>query len=72
LLYVEPIYLESKSNNLPTLVRVVVSDGRRFVMERDLRTALNKLVSPTDSTASDRSFSEGWLQPVQSPSSPLP
>jgi uncharacterized membrane protein (UPF0182 family) len=72
LLYVEPIYLESKSNNLPTLVRVVVSDGRRFVMERDLRTALNKLVSPTDSTASDRSLTEGFMQPGQSPSSPLP
>jgi uncharacterized membrane protein (UPF0182 family) len=72
LLYVEPIYLESKSNNLPTLVRVVVSDGRRFVMERDLRTALNKLVSPTDNTANDGSISERWLQPGQSPSSPLP
>jgi uncharacterized protein len=45
LLYVEPIYLRSKTNNLPTLVRVVVTDGRRFVMERDLATALQKLVS---------------------------
>jgi hypothetical protein len=46
LLYVEPIYLQSKNNNLPTLVRVVVTDGRNFVMERDLKTALNKLVAP--------------------------
>ena len=45
LLYVEPIYLQSKSNDLPTLVRVVVTDGRRFVMEQDLATALEKLVS---------------------------
>ena len=43
LLYVEPIYLQSKNNDLPTLVRVVVTDGTRFVMERDLQTALAKL-----------------------------
>ena len=48
LLYVEPIYLRSKDTNLPTLVRVVVTDGRRFVMERDLATALEKLVSATE------------------------
>jgi uncharacterized membrane protein (UPF0182 family) len=41
---VEPIYLQSKSNDLPTLVRVVVTDGRRFVMERSLRRALERLV----------------------------
>jgi len=48
LLYVEPIYLRSKDTNLPTLVRVVVTDGQRFVMERDLATALQKLVSTTE------------------------
>ena len=45
LLYVEPIYLQSRNNDLPTLVRVVVTDGRRFVMERDLRGALDRLVA---------------------------
>lgn len=45
LLYVEPIYLQSMNNDLPTLVRVVVTDGRSFVMERDLNTALEKLVA---------------------------
>jgi len=45
ILYVEPIYLRSRSNNLPTLVRVVVTDGRRFVMDRDLNQALARLVS---------------------------
>ena len=44
-LYVEPIYLRSRSNNLPTLVRVVVTDGRRFVMDRDLGKALARLVA---------------------------
>jgi uncharacterized membrane protein (UPF0182 family) len=45
LLYVEPVYLQSKSNDLPTLVRVVVSDGRRFLMEQDLGDAIRRLVS---------------------------
>ncbi|MFN9693212.1 MAG: hypothetical protein ACK550_05355 [Synechococcaceae cyanobacterium] len=45
LLYVEPIYLQSKSNDLPTLVRVVVTDGRRIVMEPNLEDALKRLVS---------------------------
>jgi uncharacterized membrane protein (UPF0182 family) len=42
-LYVEPVYLQSSNTGLPTLVRVVVSDGRRFVMERNLGDALNRL-----------------------------
>ena len=45
LLYVEPIYLQSNNNDLPTLVRVVVTDGTTFVMERNLQDALNRLVS---------------------------
>jgi hypothetical protein len=45
LLYVEPIYLQSKNNDLPTLVRVVVTDGTTFVMERNLKDALKRLVS---------------------------
>ncbi|MEB3259714.1 MAG: UPF0182 family protein [Cyanobacteriota bacterium] len=53
LLYVEPIYLQSKNNNLPTLVRVVVTDGRKFVMEGDLKTALNKLIAPTAASNAD-------------------
>ena len=45
LLYVEPIYLKATSNDLPTLVRVVVTDGRTIVMERNLQQALQELVS---------------------------
>jgi uncharacterized membrane protein (UPF0182 family) len=44
ILYVEPIYLQSKNNDLPTLVRVVVTDGVTFVMERNLKDALALLV----------------------------
>lgn len=73
LLYVEPIYLESASNNLPTLVRVVVSDGRRFVMEKDLRTALAKLVGNGAPTPNDLAATENLFQPPgQAASIPLP
>jgi len=47
LLYVEPIYLQARSTDLPTLVRVVVSDGRTFVMEQDLQKALKRLMERT-------------------------
>jgi uncharacterized membrane protein (UPF0182 family) len=73
LLYVEPIYLESSSNNLPTLVRVVVSDGRKFVMERDLRTALARLVGNGAIPLNDLAATESLLQQSgQAPSIPLP
>lgn len=47
LLYVEPIYLQARSTDLPTLVRVVVSDGRTFVMEQDLQRGLKRLMERT-------------------------
>jgi uncharacterized membrane protein (UPF0182 family) len=56
LLYVEPIYLQSKNNNLPTLVRVVVTDGTNFVMERNLQDALAKLVSSKNGVVAGRSL----------------
>jgi len=59
LLYVEPIYLQSKSNDLPTLVRVVVTDGRRFVMESDLRQALQRLVNGGSSAGPQPQAPEG-------------
>ena len=45
LLYVEPIYLQARNGGIPTLVKVIVTDGRRFVMEDDLNSALRKLVA---------------------------
>lgn len=51
LLYVEPVYLQSKGNDLPTLVRVVVTDGTRFVMERNLQIALAKLTGQAPAPA---------------------
>jgi len=45
LLYVEPIYLKARLGGLPTLTRVVVSDGRRVEMASDLEEAVNALLS---------------------------
>ena len=71
----EPIYLQSKSNDLPTLVRVVVTDGRRIVMERDLARALDRLVGPSGSVEA----ASGEQQPAaaesgtnQAAAAPLP
>lgn len=72
LLYVEPIYLQSQNNNLPTLVRVVVTDGRTFVMERDLKTALSKLVGTTAASAPEALSRDLLAPPVPPVSSPFP
>ncbi len=44
LLYVEPIYLKARRGGLPTLTRVVVSDGDRVAMAKDLNTGLDALL----------------------------
>ena len=72
LLYVEPIYLQSKNNNLPTLVRVVVTDGRKFVMERDLKTALSKLVGTAAIPGREPLRGDGLPPADPGASSPLP
>ena len=46
LLYVEPIYLRARQGGLPTLARVVVSDGTRIVMETSLEKGIEALVRP--------------------------
>ena len=45
LLYVEPIYIKARQGGLPTLARVVVSDGGRVAMASDLDTALDTLLN---------------------------
>jgi hypothetical protein len=43
LLYIEPLYLQAETGQLPELKRVIVSDGDKVVMEKSLGEALNKL-----------------------------
>ena len=44
LLYVEPVYLRARRGGLPTLTRIVVSDGSRVAMAETLLKGLNALV----------------------------
>jgi len=51
LLYVEPVYLRARKGGLPTLTRVVVSDGTRIAMEPTLARAIEALLDPSRSQA---------------------
>ncbi len=44
LLYVEPVYLKASKGGLPTLTRVVVSDGKKIIMAENLMDGVNALV----------------------------
>ena len=44
LLYVEPVYLRASQGGLPTLVRIVVSDGRGIAMADTLSGAIDQLM----------------------------
>ncbi|MFL0793082.1 MAG: UPF0182 family protein [Prochlorococcus sp.] len=44
LLYVEPVYLRASMGGLPTLTRVVVTDGYRMAMAESLRKAIMALM----------------------------
>jgi hypothetical protein len=48
LLYVEPIYLRASTGGLPTLTRVVVSDGKRIAMANNLTDGIRKLLEEFD------------------------
>ncbi len=50
LLYVEPVYLKARRGGLPTLTRVVVSDGTRIAMESTLAEAIDALLDPRRSS----------------------
>ncbi len=43
ILYIEPLYIEAETGQLPELKRVLVSDGERVVMEENLAKALEVL-----------------------------
>ena len=52
LLYVEPIYLKAQQGGLPTLARIVVSDGRRVAMAAELDDALKALLARREQKSS--------------------
>ena len=47
LLYVEPVYLRTSKVGLPSMARIVVSDGRSVAMDESLPLALDQLMKKT-------------------------
>ena len=47
LLYVEPVYLRASKAGLPSLTRIVVSDGRSIAMADTLPDAIDRLMQKT-------------------------
>ena len=43
ILYVQPVYIASTKNQIPQLIRVIVSIGNEVVMDRTLWSAFNRL-----------------------------
>ncbi|MBR9690270.1 UPF0182 family protein [Candidatus Woesearchaeota archaeon] len=53
ILYIEPLYIQAETGQLPELKRVLVSDGVRVVMEEDLATALEALFGKSKAVVVD-------------------
>jgi len=49
ILYIEPLYIQAETGQLPELKRVLVSDGVRVVMEENLKEALEALFGKSKS-----------------------
>jgi uncharacterized protein len=64
LLYVEPLYLESTQNKLPTLVRVIVAYENRIVMAQTLQQAIAAIFKP------EPEITPPIIRPVEAPVTP--
>ncbi|MBR9699363.1 COG1615 family transporter, partial [Candidatus Woesearchaeota archaeon] len=58
LLYIEPLYIQAETGQLPELKRVLVSDGERVVMEKDLATGLRALFGKSETITAERTDKE--------------
>jgi len=47
LIYVEPVYLKASQGGLPSLARIVVSDGKEIAMAKTLDAAIAELQQKT-------------------------
>ena len=54
LLYVEPVYLRTRKVGLPSLARIVVSDGRLIAMDQNLNLALDQLMKKSSTRFTGR------------------
>ncbi len=71
LLYVEPVYLKARRGGLPTLTRVVVSDGTRIAMEATLAQAIEALMDPRRSIPASESLLAPGADALGQPAAPL-
>ncbi len=64
ILYVEPLYIQAETGQLPELKRVLMSDGERVVMEKDIGSALVALFgySTSKDVGVDESQEGSYLQ----------
>ena len=65
ILYIEPLYMQAEQGQLPEMKRVLVSDGERVVMEKDLKTALEALFGKAKTTSvefSDEDTQESLIE----------
>ena len=62
LLYVEPVYLKARQGGLPTLTRVVVTDGTRIAMESTLERGIEALLDPARSQPAEPPLPNPSLQ----------
>src|SRR6185503_17861412 len=69
-LYIEPVYLQAATSQLPELKRVVVVNGNRIAMEPSLQRALEVIfgnAAPTAPTTADTPTTPG-----ATPTTPVP
>jgi uncharacterized membrane protein (UPF0182 family) len=62
ILYIEPLYIEAETGQLPELKRVLVSDGERVVMEESLGEALEVLFGKSKIRETTKQGSEKDLE----------
>ena len=62
ILYVEPLYIQAETGQLPELKRVLMSDGERVVMEKSIGSALNALFKDTKITEESKLISIGIVE----------
>ncbi len=70
LLYVEPLYLEAETNELPILARVIVAYKNKIVMARTLEESLQAIFSESENQAPAiiRELDEGSVEDLLLPS----
>jgi uncharacterized protein len=60
ILYIEPLYIQAETGQLPELKRILVSDGEKVVMEENLAMALEALFGKSKQVVSEENVSQDF------------